>query len=68
MFILTLFDHDIQKERLVEMENEQHPHESDSVLGVQGLQLPVDIAEGVLEESGNVLVGSPLLRHITGLS
>jgi len=50
------------------VEDQEEPEETDSVLGVKGVNLPVDIAEGVLPESGNVLEGSPLLSHITGLS
>ena len=50
------------------MEDQEEPEETDSVLSVKGVNLPVDIAERVLPESGNVLEGSPLLCHITGLS
>jgi hypothetical protein len=50
------------------MPDEEQPDESDSVLHYQGLHLPVSIGEGVLEESCDVLEGSPLLSHISGLS
>ena len=50
------------------MEAKEEPEETDSVLGVEGVDLPVDIGEGVLKESSNVLEGSPLLCHVTGLS
>lgn len=50
------------------MEDEEEPEETDSVLRVEGVHLPVNIAEGVLEESSDVLECSPLLCHITGLS
>ena len=50
------------------MEAEEEPEEADSVLGVQGVHLPVNVGEGVLEESSDVLEGSPLLGHVTGLS
>lgn len=50
------------------MPDDQHPYESDSVLSMEGVNFPEDIAEGILEESGNVLEGSPFLGHISGLS
>lgn len=66
--LLTVLDHDPEEERLIEVEAEEEPEEADSVLGVEGVHLPVDVGEGVLEESSDVLEGSPLLGHITGLS
>ena len=50
------------------MEDEEEPEETDSVLSMEGVHLPVNIAEGVLEEPSDVLECSPLLGHITGLS
>ena len=50
------------------MEDKEEPEETDSVLSVEGMHLPVNIAEGVLEEPSDVLECSPLLCHITGLS
>ncbi len=64
---ITVLDHHIKEERLVEMEDQQNPCESDSVLGMKGLDFPVDVGEGILEESSNVLECSPLLGHISGL-
>jgi len=50
------------------VEDEEEPEETDSVLSMEGMHLPVNIAEGVLEEPSDVLECSPLLGHITGLS
>ena len=50
------------------MEDEEEPEETDSVLSMEGVNLPVDIAKWVLPESSDILEGSPLLSHITGLS
>ncbi len=50
------------------MEDEQEPDEADTVLLLERLNFPIEIAEGVLEESCNILEGSPLLCHITRLS
>lgn len=49
------------------MEDEEEPEETDAVLLNEWLNLPVKIAEWVLEEPGNVLEGSPLLSHIARL-
>lgn len=53
---------------MVKVEDEKQPGESDSVLGVKRLHFPVDVAEWVLKESGDVLEGSPFLGHISWLS
>ena len=37
---LTVLDHDVEEERLVQMPDEQHPGESDSVLSVEGVDFP----------------------------
>ena len=50
------------------MEDQEHPDESDSVLENQRLDLPIDIGEGVLEETSDIFECSPLLCHIAGLS
>lgn len=50
------------------MPDEQHPGESDSVLGVQGVDFPEEVTEGVLEETSDVLKASPFLGHVSGLS
>ena len=50
------------------MEDEQDPEETDAVLLMEGLHFPVEVAKGVFEESSNILEGSPLLCHVTGLS
>jgi len=50
------------------VEDEEDPDETDAVLLVEGLNLPVEVAEGVLEEPSNILECSPLLCHIAGLS
>ena len=50
------------------MEYEEDPYKSNSVCLVQGLQFPIKIAEWILEESGDVLEGSPLLGHVSWFS
>jgi hypothetical protein len=50
------------------VENQQNPEETDAVLLMKGLYLPVEIAKRIFEESSNILECSPLLCHVTGLS
>ena len=66
--LLLVLDHDPEEEGLVEVEDQKQPDESNAVLLVQGLNLPVEVTEGVLEESSNVLERSPLLSHIARLA
>ena len=68
MDVITVLDHDPEEERLIEVEDKEEPEETDSVLLVEGLNLPEDVSEWVLEQSGDVLECSPLLSHVTGLS
>jgi hypothetical protein len=50
------------------VEDEKYPKETNAVLLMKRLNFPVKVAEGILEESSEVLKGSPLLCHIAGLS
>lgn len=50
------------------MENEEAPNETDAVLLVEWLNLPIKITEWVLEEASNIFECSPLLCHIARLS
>ena len=50
------------------MEDKDSPPEPNSVLGVEGLNFPVHIAEGVLIESSNVLKHSVSLGSVSWLS
>ena len=65
--LLLIFDEDIEQETLVEVEAEAHPGEADSVGLVKRVQLPVCVAEGILEEASDVFEGSPFLCLVTGL-
>ena len=65
---LTVLDHDPEQERLIQVEDQQHPEEADAVLLVKGLNFPVEVSEWILEESSDVLEGSPFLCHIARLS
>jgi hypothetical protein len=50
------------------VENEENPCEPDSVLIVEGLKFPIEIAKWILVESSEVLESSPFLSHISWLS
>ena len=49
------------------MVTHEHPDDSHTVVSAVGLRLPVDVSEGVLEESSNVFECSPSLSFISGL-
>lgn len=65
---LTVLDHDPEQEGLVQVEDQEQPDETNTILLVEWLNLPVKISEGVLEEASNILECSPLLGHIARLS
>ena len=65
--LFLVFDHDIEKETTPEMENDHAPEETHAVLSVEGFHFPVEVAKGILEESGNVFESSKSLCIITGL-
>ena len=64
--LLLVLDHHVEEEGGVEMVHEEHPHKAHSVLVVEGLHLPVDIAHRVLDEASNVLKRTELLSLVTG--
>ena len=65
--ILLVLDHDIEEETAPKVENDHAPEETNAVLSVEGFHFPVEVAHGVLEESGNVFESSPSLCIITRL-
>jgi hypothetical protein len=50
------------------MEDEKNIDEPESVLCMEGLELPENVCEGILEESGNIFECSPFLSHVSRLS
>lgn len=68
LIFLTVLDHYPENEGLIEMPCQEYPNKPDSVLIVKRGKFPVDVAEGVLKESSDVLEGSPLLGHVSWLS
>ena len=65
---LTVLDCDPKNEGLIEMPCQEYPNKPDSVLIVKRGKFPIDVAEGILKESSNVLECSPLLGHVSWLS
>lgn len=53
---------------MVKMEYQKTPNESDSVLLVERIQLPINVSKWILEETSYVLEGTPFLSHVSGLS
>lgn len=50
------------------MIDEEGPDKSNSVLLVEGINLPIGVGKWILEESCDVLEGSPSLSVISGFS
>ena len=65
--LLLVLDHDIEEEGAPAVEDDHAPHEADSVLGEEWVQFPVEVADRVLHEPGDVLEGSPALGLISRL-
>ena len=59
--LLLVLNQSVEYERLVKVEAEGNPDEADSVLLVERVHLPVDVAEGVFEEARDVLERSVFL-------
>ena len=66
--LLLLLGEEVEHERLVQMEDEEHIDDSDSVLARKGRDSPVSITEGVLEEARDVFESTPSLGLISRLS
>ena len=72
---LPLLDHvlllhlrqQVQHEALVEVEDQQCVCNAEAVLSREARQLPVGVTEWVLEEPGDVFVGSPSLGPVSRL-
>ena len=65
--LFLILDHDVEEEGGPEVEDNHAPHETNAVLSVEGLGLPVEVADWVLEEASNVFEGSPLLGIVSWL-
>ena len=65
--LLLLLGQQEEHKRLVKVPDQENVDNSDSVLVGQGGNLPESVAEWVLEESRDVLEGSPFLGHVSWL-
>ena len=65
-FLLVL-DHRVEQETAPQVEDDHAPEETNTVLFVEWLHFPVDVAEGVLEEASNIFEGPPSLRIVARL-
>ena len=66
LFLLIL-DHHPDDEGLVKVEDQKAVHESNTVLGMEWVNLPVGISDWVLEEASDVFERSPSLGIVTRL-
>ena len=64
---LLLLGEEVEHKGLVEMPNQEHIDNSDSVLAGKLCNLPEGVAKWILKESGDVLECSPFLSHVSGL-
>ena len=72
---LPLLDHvfllhlrqQVKHEALVEVEDQKSVSDTEAVLRREGRQLPVGVAERILEEPSDVFEGTPLLRLVSRL-
>ena len=65
--LLLVLDHNVEEEAAPEMEDNHTPHESNTVLHVKWLHLPVGVTDWVFEETGDVLESSPSLGFVSRL-
>ena len=65
--LLLVLDHNVEKEAAPQVEDNHAPKESDTVLLVEWIDLPVDITEGVFDGACNVLERSPSLGAVSWL-
>ena len=65
--LLLVLDHDVKEEAAPAVEDDHAPHEANAVLGEERVQLPVEVADRVLYEPGDVLEGSPALGLVSRL-
>ena len=63
--LFLVLNHNVQKERLIQVEHKTYPHKSDAVLFVEWAKLPVCITNWVFEEASDVLECSPFLGIVT---
>jgi len=64
-FLLVL-DHHVEEETAPKMEDDHAPKETHTVLSMEWLHFPVEVAKGVLEEACNILERSESLGIVTG--
>ena len=62
--LLLLLRQQVEHERLVKVEDQENVEDSDSVLVGQRSHLPESVAEGIFEESCDVLERSPSLGSV----
>ena len=65
--LLLVLDHDVEEEGAPAVEDDHAPHEANAVLGEERVQLPVEVADRVLYEPGDVLERSPALGLVSRL-
>ena len=65
--LFLVLNHNEKQEGLVQVPHKADPHDSDAVLLVERIQLPVSVPNWIFVEAGDVLKSSPFLGVVTGL-
>ena len=63
--LFLVFNHNEQQEGLVQMPNETYPDDTNSVLLVERVQLPVGVTNWIFVEASNVFECSPFLSVVS---
>ena len=64
--LLLVLDHHVEEEATPKVEDDEAPHDTNTVLGKEWVHLPVDVTERVLHKASDVLESSPSLCLIAG--
>ena len=64
--LLLVLDHHVEEEAAPKVEDDEAPHDTNTVLGKEWVHLPVDVTERVLHKASDVLESSPSLCFIAG--
>ena len=65
--LFLVLNHNKKQEGLVQVPNKADPHDSDAILLVERIQLPVSVPNWIFVEAGDVLKSSPFLSVVTRL-
>jgi len=65
--LFLVLNHNKKQEGLVQVPNEENPDDSDAILLVERIQLPVSVPNWIFVEASDVFKSSPFLGVVTRL-